>query len=239
MLMHWHIGTSGWHYRHWIGHFYAADLAPDAWLAYYTRHFDTVEINSSFYHLPTPNTIAHWLDATPDHFVFAAKASRLITHLKKLNQPEATLPSFLEMLAGLGTRRGPVLFQLPPRWRCNTERLAAFLAAWPAAIPCAFELRDPDWQRPEIHALLRAHNVALCIYSLGGYTSPLLATADFAYLRLHGPDAPYRGRYSRTVLKQWVARVRRLGVDHAYVYFDNDEAAYAVRNALELKELVA
>lgn len=239
MLMHWHIGTSGWHYPHWIGRFYAADLAPGAWLAHYARHFDTVEINTSFYRLPAPGAIAQWLDATPDHFVFAAKASRFITHLKKLRQPEATLPPFLEVLTGLGTRHGPVLFQLPPRWRCNAERLMVFLDAWPAAIPCAFELRDPDWLRPEIYALLRARNAALCIYSLGGYTSPLLATADFAYLRLHGPDAPYRGCYSHAALKRWVAQVRRLNVNHAYVYFDNDEAAYAVRNALELKELVA
>lgn len=237
--MHWHIGTSGWHYPHWVGPFYAADQPPDAWLAHYARYFDTVEVNSSFYRLPTQKIVAGWLDATPDHFVFSAKASRFITHLKKLKQPEATLPRFLDVLAGLDTRRGPVLFQLPPRWRCNAERLAAFLDAWPAAIPCAFELRDPDWQRQEIYALLRARNAALCIYSLGGYTSPLLATADFAYLRLHGPDAPYRGRYSHTALKQWMAQVRRLNVDHAFVYFDNDEAGYAVRNALELKELVA
>ena len=100
MRMHWHIGTSGWHYPHWIGRFYAADLAPDAWLAHYARHFDTVEVNTSFYRLPTPGTIVHWLDATPDHFVFAAKASRFITHLKKLRQPEATLPPFLEVLTG-------------------------------------------------------------------------------------------------------------------------------------------
>ena len=239
MTMHWHIGTSGWHYPHWVGPFYAADQPPDAWLAHYARYFDTVEVNSSFYRLPTQKIVAGWLDATPDHFVFSAKASRFITHLKKLKQPEATLPRFLDVLAGLDTRRGPVLFQLPPRWRCNAERLAAFLDAWPAAIPCAFELRDPDWQRQEIYALLRARNAALCIYSLGGYTSPLLATADFAYLRLHGPDAPYRGRYSHTALKQWMAQVRRLNVDHAFVYFDNDEAGYAVRNALELKELVA
>lgn len=110
MTMHWHIGTSGWHYRHWIGRFYATDLAPDAWLTYYARYFDTVEVNSSFYRLPTPNVIAHWLDVTPDHFVFATKASRFITHLKKLKQPEVTLPPFLDVLTGLGARRGPVLF---------------------------------------------------------------------------------------------------------------------------------
>lgn len=237
--MHWHIGTSGWHYRHWAGHFYPADLAAGAWLDYYARHFDTVEINSSFYGLPASSTIAGWLDATPDHFVFAVKASRFITHLKKLKQPEVSLPPFLKVLYRLGARRGPALIQLPPRWHSNAERLAAFLETWPVELPCAFELRDADWERPEIYALLHARNAALCIYDLGGYTSPLLATAGFAYLRLHGPDAPYRGRYSRAVLKQWVAQVRRLEVKHVYVYFDNDQAAYAVRNALELKELVA
>jgi uncharacterized protein YecE (DUF72 family) len=237
--MHWHIGTSGWHYQHWVGHFYPPDLASDAWLDYYAGHFDTVEINNSFYGLPTSTTIAHWLDATPDHFVFAAKASRLITHLKKLKQPEITLPPFLNVLHKLGARRGPALIQLPPRWHSNGERLAAFLEAWSAELACTFELRDADWQRPEIYALLQMRNAALCIYDLDGYTSPLLATADFTYLRLHGPGTAYRGRYSRAALKQWVAQVRRLDVEHVYVYFDNDEVAYAIRNGLELKELVA
>lgn len=239
MAMQWHIGTSGWHYRHWAGNFYPADLAPDAWLAFYARQFDTVELNNSFYGFPSASAIAHWLDAAPEHFTFSVKANRRITHLKKLMQPELTVPPFLEVLAGFNIRRGPVLFQLPPHWRCNAERLAAFLEFWPSEIACAFELRDPDWQREEIYALLRARNAAFCIYQLGGITSPLIATADFSYVRLHGPDGPYRGRYRRAALQQWAAQLGELDVNHVYVYFDNDEAAYAVHNAIELKELVA
>lgn len=239
MKVKWHIGTSGWHYRHWIGNFYPVDLAPGEWLAFYAEKFNTVELNNSFYGFPTATAIAHWLDATPEHFTFSVKANRRITHLKKLLQPENTLPPFMEVLAGMDTRRAPVLFQLPPHWRSNEERLGEFLNAWPSDRPCAFELRDPDWQREEIYALLRAHNAAFCIYDLGGFTSPFIATADFAYVRLHGPGAPYRGRYSASTLRQWMIQLQRLDVKHIYVYFDNDEAAYAVSNAIELQGFVA
>lgn len=234
------IGTSGWHYEHWQGVFYPDDLPPSGWLAWYARHFDTVEINRSFYRLPTLKAVQAWHDATPENFLFAVKGSRFITHMKKLKDPEAGIASFLPVLEPLAAKRGPVLFQLPPHWKCNPGRLAGFLEAWPAGIPCAFEFRDPSWHCPEIYSLLESYNSAFCIFDIGGFCSPPQITADFAYIRLHGPDGPYAGCYGRRELEQWAERIRSWRELRAvYVYFDNDQAGYAVRNALELKALLA
>ncbi len=235
-----YIGTSGWYYPHWQGPFYPPDLAPAAWLEYYARHFATVEINSSFYRLPSPAAVRAWKNATPASFGFAIKASRYITHMKKLRAPRTSLRAFLAVTRALGNQCGPLLFQLPPRWRCNPERLAAFLKALPGNRDCAFELRDPSWHNPEVYALLRRHNAAFCIYELAGFESPRVITADFAYLRLHGPaDYAYGGSYPDRALAAWAERIRGWRqLRRVHVYFDNDEAGYAVRNALTLRTLL-
>lgn len=234
------IGTSGWHYPHWVGVFYPADLPAREWLAFYARHFDGVEVNSSFYRLPSLAVLRRWYDATPPHFLFALKASRYLTHMKKLREPGPGIAALEEALRALKGKRGPVLFQLPPRWRCDPERLRDFLESWPRSIPAAFELRDPDWHNGAILGLLREYRVAYCIYDLGGFASPLHVTADFVYVRLHGPGAPYCGCYGHEQLSRWAERVRAWSETMSvYVYFDNDEAGYAVRNALALKELLA
>jgi uncharacterized protein YecE (DUF72 family) len=234
-----YIGTSGWHYTHWQGPFYPDDLPPAQWLAYYARYFDTVEINASFYRLPGPAAVQAWKHGTPRHFRFAIKASRYITHMKKLTQPKPSLRAFLAVARRLGNQRGPVLFQLPPRWRCNPERLAQFLRALPPSRECVFELRDASWHVPEIYALLRRHNAAFCLYELAGFSSPVELTADFTYIRLHGPAGAYSGCYGRRELSAWARRIRSWKqLKRVYVYFDNDEAGYAVRNALELKALL-
>ena len=234
-----HVGTSGWHYEHWRGPFYPPALLPSQWLAFYAAHFRTVEINSSFYRLPTPAAVRAWSAETPPGFLFSVKASRFITHMKKLKDPDATCPPFLDVAQGLGEKLGPVLFQLPPRWHADTQRLESFLAEWPRELPCAFEFRDPDWHRPEILEILRRHNAAFCVFDLGGVTTPLELTADFAYLRLHGPGAPYCGRYGHAALETWADRIRRFeGVKAVYVYFDNDQAGHAVADAMELRELL-
>ncbi len=234
-----HIGTSGWHYRHWRGRFYPADLAARHWLTFYAGRFDSVEINNSFYRLPSPGALRAWTRDTPRAFRFAVKASRYITHMKKLTDPGRSLQTFLAAVKGLGGKAGPVLFQLPPRWRCDPERLAAFLRMLPRRLPVAFELRDRSWHDPEVYRLLRRHNAAFCIYDLAGFTAPLEVTADFAYLRLHGPAGAYGGCYSRKQLRGWARRIRSWKeLKHVYVYFDNDEAGYAPRNALELKVLL-
>jgi len=235
-----HIGTSGWHYAHWRGPFYPDDLAPRHWLEFYARRFDTVEINNSFYRLPSPGALRAWTRGTPHTFRFAIKASRYITHMKKLTDPVPSLKAFLAVVEGLGGKAGPALFQLPPRWRCNPERLAAFLRALPRRLPCAFELRDPSWHDPEIYRLLRRHNAAFCIFDLAGFTAPFELTADFAYIRLHGPAGAYRGCYGKKQLQGWARRIRSWkDLKRVYVYFDNDQAGYAPGNALELKALLA
>ncbi len=232
-----HIGTSGWAYPHWLGPFYPLDLREPEWLAFYARHFGSVEINRSFYRLPTRENFTAWRDATPEGFVFAVKASRFITHFKKLKAPEQTLPPLLAAIEGLGEKLGPLLFQLPPRWHADPGRLRAFLMALPAGLRAAFELRDPSWDTREVLDLLAEFNAAFCVFDIGGFQSPRVTTADFVYLRLHGPGAPYCGRYARRMLADWAEWLGRQEASAAYVYFDNDEAAHAVRNALELKEM--
>lgn len=235
------IGTSGWHYDHWRGPFYPPDLPPSQMLAFYAQRFDSVELNNSFYHLPSEQAFEGWRDGTPPGFCFAVKANRYLTHMKKLKDPAAGLARFLPRAEVLGEKLGPILFQLPPHWRVNVERLTAFLAALPARHRYSFELRDPSWHVPPVYAALRRHNAAFCIYDLEGFQSPIEVTADFVYVRLHGPVHAYGGCYAPEALRAWGRRVRRwvaAGL-RVFVYFDNDDAAYAVRNALALARLVA
>lgn len=236
--MHLYIGTSSWVYPHWRGRFYPAGLDAASWLGYYAAHFDSVEVNRSFYRLPTRAQFAAWRQQTPVGFVFAVKASRFITHMKKLSEPEHTLSPLLEAVAGLGEKLGPLLFQLPPRWRPDRGRLAAFLAALPPGLRTAFELRDPRWHGDAILDLLSRQNAAFCIYDLAGFASPRAVTADFVYLRLHGPGAAYSGRYGRRALAGWAQWLIQQAVTAAYVYFDNDEAGYAVQDALDLQAML-
>jgi len=235
-----HIGTSGWHYPHWRGRFYPEAVPTRDWLAYYAQQFDSVEINSSFYRLPSLSTVRHWRDSVPKDFRFALKASRFITHRKKLRAPVASLRRLLAVAHALGPRRGPLLFQLPPRWRCNPARLAAVLRALPARGDYAFEFRDPSWHNPEVYALLRRYRAAFCIYELAGFESPHVLTANFAYIRLHGPAAAaYAGSYSDAALAAWAEEIRGWKrLRRVYVYFDNDEAAYAADNAQTLRALL-
>jgi len=234
------IGTSGWSYPHWKGRFYPADLADEDALAFYARHFDCVEINNTFYRLPDPGTLEHWRDDVPAHFTFAAKASRYITHMKKLGEPSRSTAAFFERIGILGSKLGPVLFQLPPRWHANRDRLCALLAALPRRHRYAFEFRDPDWCRDDIGECLARHRAAFCIYELGGYRSPRWVTSRLVYLRLHGPDGPYRGLYTKRALAGWARAIAgwRDANHEVHCYFDNDELGYAARNAAELREML-
>ncbi len=235
-----HIGTSGWHYRHWFGRFYDEKLPSARMLQFYARHFDTVELNNSFYKLPTEAAFACWRDSTPPDFCFAVKASRFITHNKKLKDPGNALEKFLPRAEALKKKLGPILFQLPPRWRVNADRLEEFLSVLPCRRRYAFEFREPSWHASRIFEILRRHNAALCVYHLAGFQSPLEPTADFVYVRLHGPDGRYQGSYSDAQLNEWAERIGEWArkLRSIYVYFDNDQAAYAAQNALELKKLV-
>jgi len=232
------IGTSGWNYKHWIKAFYPEDLPQKEMLKFYAEHFDTVEINSSFYRLPELQTFTKWRTAVPTSFTFAVKASRFITHMKKLKAPKASTNKLFSRVKRLEDRLGPLLFQLPPRWNCDFKRLSDFLDAMPAEEDFVFEFRDDSWLTDGIFQLLRKHNVALCIHDHGGKESPQEITADFTYIRMHGPGAAsYSGSYSPESLKLWAQRIKNWQRDlkAVYVYFNNDAEGHAVRNALQLR----
>lgn len=234
------VGTSGWLYDHWIGPVYERGLDSGARLASYARSLDSVEVNSTFYGLPSAAAVGGWRDATPKDFLFAVKASRFITHMKKLKDPAESIGRFFSAVEPLGDKLGPILFQLPPRWRANPERLEAFIAALPPGRRYSFEFRDESWHCGEILKLLARHGAAFCIFDLEGRQTRAEVTADFAYVRLHGPDGAYRGSYSEEALEGWASRIaewRDSGLD-CYCYFDNDEAGYAFANAVRLKEML-
>jgi uncharacterized protein YecE (DUF72 family) len=235
-----YIGTSGWHYDHWKGPFYPSGLPEKAFLEYYAGSFGTAEINNSFYRLPERETLFRWRRAVPEDFVFSVKASRYLTHMKKLKDPKEPLERLFYRVDALGDNLGPILFQLPPRWRSNPARLEGFLEALPEGQRYAFEFRDRSWFDAKNYELLRSHGSSFCVYDLDGTISPEEITADFAYVRLHGPDDPYRGRYGAERLARWAGTFSawlKEGLD-VYCYFDNDEVGYAAQDALELARMM-
>jgi uncharacterized protein YecE (DUF72 family) len=234
------IGTSGWHYKHWVGAFYPARTPGSKMLAYYCDKFDTVELNNSFYHLPKKNSLESWRESTPAQFCFAAKGSRVLTHMKKLKDPEQGLKKFLDCIETLGQKLGPILFQLPPNWELDSERLRTFVSFLPKEHRYAFEFRNATWSVPETYGFLQQHNIAYCAFHLAGIHSPIEVTADFAYVRLHGPGGRYQGNYSAQALREWAKRIRKWQreLKAIYLYFDNDQAGYAAQNALTLRQLV-
>lgn len=239
MATRFRIGTSGWHYAHWRGAWYPASLRPAGMLGWYAGHFDTVEIDSSFYRLPGPEVFAGWRTQVPPGFRFAVKASRFITHMKRLKDPEEPVARLWGACSALEEKLGPLLFQLPPRFGRNVERLEGVLARLPPGVQAAFEFRDPSWHHEDVYACLAAHGAAFCVFEIAGFVSPLRVTADWAYVRLHGPGAKYTGSYAETTLAAWAERLRDLPVDGTvWVYFDNDVAAAAPHDAAALKDLL-
>ena len=240
MARHW-IGTSGWSYDGWRGLVYPRSLKPVEWLGHLAQRLSSVEINASFYRLPREAMLRGWVAHTPDDFLFAVKAWRAITHFRRLGDCAEQVGVFLERIAALGEKGGPVLFQLPPRFPADPPRLAAFLELLPAGRRYAFEFRDPSWHRDDVYALLEARNAAFCPFELGRLASPRVATADFVYVRLHGRVGRYRGDYAGPPLDDWAAWLNERMAEgrDAYVYFDNtDEADHAVRNAEELARML-
>ncbi len=241
------IGTSGWIYRHWGKDvFYPSGLPQKKWLSYYCQTFDTVEINSTFYNLPGKKVYENWYQATPENFLFVVKANRFVTHMKKLNEPETTMQPMLENMSGLREKLGPILFQLPPFWNLDETRLRNFLAYLRqqdiiANLRVVFEIRNDSWKQTQVLDLFREHNAALCFSDWPGLTIESPMTADFVYLRRHGPSGLYSSEYSEKQLENIAQRMKtRLdqGRD-VYVYFNNDAYGYAVRNAVQLKQLLS
>ena len=240
------IGTSGWTYPNWKGIFYPEDLPSARFLEFYAKKFPTTEVNYSYYHLPRPATYEKWAAQVPEGFIFAVKASRLITHTKRLTGVEEPWRVFLQNAHSLGPRLGPILFQFPASFRCDHARLAEFLkmarAVAPDAdrLPLVFEFRHESWFSDEIYQLLSRHNAALCIADSTQYPRREVTTADFVYFRFHGRTKLFTSNYTRAELADEAKKMRRLlqeGQD-VYVYFNNDAEGYAVTNARTLTALM-
>ena len=235
------IGTSGYHYKHWLGRYYPAGMKANEMLKHYLKDFDTVELNNTFYQLPNESTFDAWRDNTPRDFLYAVKGSRFITHMIKLKDAERGLVNFMPRAERLGGKLGPILWQLPPGWKVNLERLEEFLSLLPPEHRYTFELRNETWMTDAVLELLKKYNAAFCIYELAGYHSPIELTADWTYVRLHGPTSfKYQGSYSDEQMAEWADRIRTWSkkLKAIYVYFDNDDSAFAVYNALTLKRMV-
>jgi uncharacterized protein YecE (DUF72 family) len=235
-----YVGCSGWHYKHWRGDFYPSDLPQSGWFAYYASQFTTVEINNSFYRLPDRETFAAWRARAPGDFVYAVKASRYITHMKKLTKPALPLRRVFAQAAGLGATLGPVLYQLPPQMRLDIPRLDGFLTALPPRRRHVVEFRNPSWYTDEVFDTLRRHRVALCLHDMEGSASGQRVVGPFIYARFHGP-ARYQGRYADQELAQWAAWMsdrRRAGLP-IYAYFNNDIGGHAPRDAMRLQRLLS
>ncbi|MBH1937519.1 DUF72 domain-containing protein [Streptomyces sp. AV19] len=229
------VGTSGWQYADWRGGLYPDDLPQRLWLEEYARHFATVENNNAFYRLPSPENFAAWRDRTPAGFVMAVKASRYLTHIKRLHDPAEPVERLMRHASGLGDRLGPVLLQLPPTLRADAASLDAALARFPAGTRVAVEPRHPSWWTDEVRAVLEHRGAALCWADAESRpVTPLWRTADWGYLRFHhGRAAPWP-RYGRQALATWAGRVADAwpGTATVYAYFNNDPGGAAVTDAV-------
>jgi uncharacterized protein YecE (DUF72 family) len=237
------VGCSGWNYAHWRhGVFYPERCPPRRWLEYYARYFDTVEVNATFYRLPTTKAVQGWVDGTPPGFLFTIKMSRYVTHVTRLRELDSALARFYERIEPLlgSPKLGPVLWQLPPTFRRDEERLARALARLPPGRHC-FEFRHESWFAPDVMALLREHAVALVIGDrpeVHGFQTHEL-TADWAFVRFHAGARGRRGNYSESELREWAERIRSWPVEECFLYFNNDWEGFAPRNALRLRDLLS
>ena len=236
-----HIGTSGWHYPHWEnGVFYPQGLARTSQLGFYAQHFATVELNASFYHLPGLKTFEGWHEKTPPGFRFAVKASRIITHVKRLRDCTESWEKLITAAGGLKEKLGPILFQLPPSFEAAPRCLEGFLGILPAGFRYAIEFRHSSWFCPKVYEMLRRKGVALCIPDSPGLHKAMEVTAPFVYLRMHGSSRSRDSNYTDEELAEWAGKVRGFLEDEldVYVYFNNDAFGYALQNAKHLLHVV-
>ncbi len=235
-----HIGTSGWSYDDWYDNFYPIDINNDELLQFYSRHFSTVEINTSFYHLIKEKTYQNWHKDTPKDFIFSVKASRYITHIKRLKDPKDSWIKFEKGIRALKNKLGVILFQFPANFKVNQERLANYLKFLPQKYKYAFEFRHKSWFNNEVYEILNKYNSALCLVSAPDYPWQEKITADFTYLRLHGAQELYKSKYSNQELKNWADKIKNWQEQdiEVYCYFDNAYEANAIDNAKQLIELV-
>jgi len=233
-----HIGTSGWIYDHWSGVFYPEDCPKTKWLDFYAKHYGTVELNASFYRLPKPQTFENWRERTPDHFLWAVKANRYITHIKRLRDPEEPLERFFSSVEMLREKLGPVLIQLPPTLSFDEAVFSNFCQRLRGNHLYALEVRHSSWADKRAVDILRDNNIAFCVSDTAGrYPYIEEDTATFIYIRLHGSKKLYASEYSEEELKTYAQKIRSWSKD-TYLYFDNDYRGYAVKNAKRLKEIL-
>ena len=233
------IGTSGYVYKHWKGVFYPEDLPASKWLAFYCEHFSTLELNNPFYRLPTRKTFVKWRDRTPDDFIFAVKFSRFLTHIKRLKEPDEPVDRFYSRAEGLGKKLGPVLFQLPPNFKPDLDRLRDLLVLRGPKQRWVLEFRNSGWFTDEVLDTLHENGCGFCVHD-GTAGCPTVATADFAYVRFHGTSA-HNGNYDRKALRKWADKIEEWLADglDVHAYFNNDVGGYAVQNAKTLIELTS
>lgn len=232
------IGTSGWYYDHWKERFYPAELPKSNWFEHYAGTFDTVEVNNTFYHLPKEQTMRRWHDIAPAGFLFAVKANRYITHVKKLNDTAEPLQRFFERANLLKDNLGPILYQLPPNLHKDVDRLGGFIKLLPKKSPAVFEFRHESWYSDDIFELLAKSNAAFCIHDMPGKKSPRVVTGKIIYIRFHGTTGRYAGNYPESALQDWATWLKDQAktASSIYAYFNNDAQGRAIKNAKQLKE---
>jgi uncharacterized protein YecE (DUF72 family) len=235
------VGCSGWQYKHWRGNFYPDGLPQKRWFERYAAEFDTVEINNSFYRLPEASTFANWAERATSRFVFAVKASRFLTHMKKLKDPEEPVERFFSRARALGAHLGPVLYQLPPGWKLDRDRLEQFLQVLPRDVRHVLEFREPSWYADDVYALMERHKVALCLHDMPGSATGRMRVGPFVYVRFHGASGRYDGSYPDHRLSEWAdwLHAQLLTGADVYAYFNNDVGGHAPRNAVTLRRLLA
>ena len=238
MVTNYYIGTSGWYYDHWRHRFYPDELVKAKWLEFYVTHFTTVELNNSFYRLPSEDAFAAWRESSPADFTFAVKVSRFITHIKRLKDTEESIARFISRAKILGGKLGPLLYQLPPNMHRNDERLECFLSILPRGMKHVFEFRHQSWLEEKVFEILRKYNAGFCVFDMPSLSCPLVATADFAYIRFHGSTGLYSSCYSDKELADWARKLASLAANlkAVYIYFNNDAEAFAVKNAVTLHD---
>jgi len=234
------IGTSGWYYEHWKELFYPAGLPKSKWFEYYARQFDTVEINNTFYHQPKEQSIQRWHKIAPAGFLYAVKANRFITHIKKLKDTSEPLGRFFDGINLLKCKLGPVLYQLPPSLHIDLDRLRDFIKLLPKEKTAVFEFRHNSWYCEDIYNLLEKFGTGFCIHDMPNKESPQVVTSEIIYIRFHGTTGRYSGSYTKSQLLDWAMWIRNKSkkVSGIYIYFNNDAHGHAIKNAKQLKEMI-
>lgn len=228
-----YIGTSGWYYNHWKGIFYPESLTHSKWLEYYSMYFSSVELNNSFYRLPSREVFTRWKETTPEGFLFSVKVSRYITHIRRLKDVKEPLQKFIENATGLDNKLGPLLYQLPPNMKCDKDLLENFLDILPQDYRHVFEFRNNTWFDDTIFTLLKSYGAGICVYDMPGFTCPFITTGNTGYIRFHGSGTLYSGNYTEKELYGWVKQIEEMSktLTTIYIYFNNDAEGHAVKNA--------